>query len=83
MTNIEYKLMQLGLWVIENRSTFGDIDGDLQDYMEDIGLLISVKAIEPCGTDCTCAEFGDFPQDCLRLNKQVTQLKNELATRGK
>lgn len=46
----------------------GDIDGGwFQDTAEHYGLLVRVPVTEPCGENCWCAEYGDFPQDCLRI----------------
>jgi hypothetical protein len=42
-------------------------DFELQDVAEALGLLHRVEVTAPCGDDCQCEEYGDFPQDCLRL----------------
>lgn len=45
-----------------------DLDGgSAQDKAEELGLLIRVSVTEPCGDQCVCAEYGDFPQECLRM----------------
>jgi len=62
-------LAEFGIWCIdEARGEFcGDIDGgSLQDRLEEAGLLGNVPVTEPCGENCACAEWDDFPQDCLR-----------------
>lgn len=75
MTPIESKLIEFARWAItEHRSYFGDLDGgDIQDKLEELDLLVSVKVDEPCGENCACVEYGDFPQDCLRLAEGVLQ----------
>jgi hypothetical protein len=64
------KLAQLGTWVLEEtrgENVGCDLDGgSVQDRAEEIGLLIRVRVTEPCGEDCNCTEYGDFPQMCLR-----------------
>lgn len=46
----------------------GDIDGGwLQDTAFNYGLLEKVTVTEPCGDNCHCAEWDDFPQDCFRI----------------
>jgi hypothetical protein len=51
----------------------GDIDGGwLQDEAVKHGVLIEVEATEPCIDpeigNCACAEYGDFPMTCYRVN---------------
>lgn len=51
----------------------GDIDGGwLQDKAVKHGVLIEVEATERCVDpdegSCACAEFGDFPMTCYRVN---------------
>lgn len=42
----------------------GDWDGgDLQDAMEKCGIIESRQVTEPCGEDCSCAEWG-LPTRC-------------------
>lgn len=69
MSPIGEKLIDFARWVIaEHREHCGDIDGgSIQDKLEELGLLVSVPVTEPCGENCLCAEYGDFPQECLRL----------------
>lgn len=73
MTPIESSLVAFARWVIhEHRSSMCDVGGgDIQDKLDQLGLLVSVRVTEPCGEDCPCAEYGDFPQDCLRLAEGV------------
>lgn len=62
-------LAALGLWTLQQqRDELGDIDGGaIQDEAERLGLLVRVQVTEPCGERCHCAEYDDFPQECLRL----------------
>ena len=66
---IQQQLIAFAQWVIqEHRSELGDIGGgDLQDKLEELGLLKRVRVTEPCGESCRCVEYDDFPQDCLRV----------------
>jgi hypothetical protein len=57
----------------------GDIDGGwLQDKAVECGVLIPVEATEPCidpeQGNCACAEYGDFPLTCYRLNEGIRAL---------
>lgn len=48
-------------------AVIGDWDGgDVQDTMVECGLLAPVEALEPCGENCRCVEYDDFPQTCYR-----------------
>lgn len=40
--------------------------GSIEESMERCGLIAKVRATEPCGEDCSCAEWDEFPQDCFR-----------------
>lgn len=62
------KLATLGQWVIDQSREY-DIDGgDVQDKMEELGLLVRITVNEPCGETCRCLEYYDeFPAECLRL----------------
>ena len=66
---IDAKLIEFALWAIrQQREHCMDLDGgDVQDKLEELGLLERVTVAESCGDHCRCAEYGDFPQDCLRL----------------
>ena len=56
----------------------GDVEGGwLQDKAEELGLLVKVRVTEPCGENCWCASFDDFPQDCLRESDAVRAAMNE------
>lgn len=67
------KLSGLGLAVVACRD--GGVDGfELQDMAEAAGVLVRVTVDKPCGEHCACAEFGDFPQDCFRLESGVAAL---------
>lgn len=69
MTEIESKLIKFARWAIaEHRMECGDLDGaSIQDKLVELGLLVAVRVTEPCGEDCRCVEYDEFPQDCLRL----------------
>ena len=55
-----------------HRGSIGDLDGGfLQSKAEACGLLYCVEVAEPCGDHCPCAEYGDFPQQCLRLKPEL------------
>lgn len=66
------QLERYGLAVLEaHRRDIGDLDGGfLQDTAEKLGLLYYVEVTEPCGEYCRCAEYDDFPQQCLRLKPE-------------
>jgi hypothetical protein len=67
-------LAQFALAVLEeSRSELADLDGGwLQDKAEALGLLVRVPVTEPCGDECRCADYGAFPQDCLRYSDEVS-----------
>lgn len=71
--NIGEKLIEFARWAIaEHREECADVDGaSIQDKLVELGLLVEVPVTEPCGEGCTCAEYGDFPQTCLRLAEGV------------
>lgn len=51
----------------------GDVDGGaLQDYAEKHGLIVPQEAIESCGDDCVCADYGQFPMTCYRKTELLT-----------
>jgi len=62
-----------GLRVLEaSRKDMGDVDGgDIQDWALELGVLVQVPVTEPCGENCRCAEYGNFPQECIRLAAQT------------
>jgi hypothetical protein len=68
-------LARFGAVILEEaRDGLGDLDGGwLQDNAEKLGLLESVEVNEPCGDQCLCAEYADFPQLCLRLRPEIEQ----------
>lgn len=72
----EQKLAAFGAWCLaEHREGFGDLYGDcLQEKAKDMGLIVPVTVTEACGEDCACAEYADFPQECLRLAEGVGEL---------
>jgi hypothetical protein len=58
-----------GRWCFsELRDNIGDDleGGAAQDKAEALGLLVRVPVTKPCGENCFCAEYDDFPQECLR-----------------
>jgi len=62
-------LVQFAEWVIEqSREDLGDVDGgSIQDKLLELGIFKKVTVTEPCGENCRCAEYDDFPQECIRL----------------
>lgn len=41
--------------------------GEVQDWGEELGLLVRVVATQACGENCSCAEYtDDWPTDCYR-----------------
>ena len=67
-------IMHFALAVLEeSRDSLADLDGGwLQDKAEEYGLLVRIAVDKPCHEDaCQCAEYGDFPQECLRYSEQV------------
>jgi len=47
-----------------------ELDGaDLQSEAVHCNLLVEVTALRSCGRFCACAEYGDFPCTCYRLNR--------------
>ena len=53
--------------VIEESFEGGSLDGgQLQEMALEHGLLRELEVQVPCGDDCRCAEYGDFPMICMR-----------------
>lgn len=75
----EQKLAAFGAWCLaEHREGFGDLDGgELQEKAKALGLIVPVTVAERCGDDCACADYADFPQECLRLAEGVGELVRE------
>lgn len=73
MKPIDEKLIVFARWAIEeHREYCVDVDGaSIQDKLNELGLLVEVPVTESCGEGCTCVEYGDFPQTCLRLVEGV------------
>ena len=69
------KLSQFGAWALEEcrgDNIGNDLDGgSIQDKAESLGLLEWVEVAEPCGEVCSCAEYDDFPQKCLRYTDEA------------
>jgi len=67
----------------ETRSELADLDGSwLQDKAVELGLLREVHVTEPCGDCCRCAEWDDFPQDCLRETEAVKAARSAFNRKG-
>lgn len=50
----------------------GPPDGDMiQDEAVRLGLLRGVTVTEPCGENCNCAEWDEFPMTCYRKTELV------------
>lgn len=66
-------LEKFALAVIEeSRDELDGIDGGwLQDKAQELGLLVLVPVAEPCEEGCRCAEYDDFPMDCLRYSEAL------------
>lgn len=64
----DQKLAEFGKAVLEeHREALTDLDGGwIQDTAEEIGLLVRVTVDKPCGEYCQCADYGEFPLECLR-----------------
>jgi len=75
------RLAEFGLLcLMESRDNIGDdLDGGfIQDTAEAMGLLARHPVTEPCCSDCPCADYGDFPQECLRYAPDVQVIVNAL-----
>ena len=77
MSPVDEKLIDFARWVIrEHRESLSDIDGgSIQDKLMELGLLAEVTVTEPCGENCACVEYGDFPQTCLKITDGVLPSK--------
>ena len=68
-------LEEFGKWCLKElrgENIGNDLDGGAaQDKAEELGLLIRVTVTEPCGDRCFCADYDDFPTECLRLVKEA------------
>ncbi|MBR8435249.1 hypothetical protein KDW37_31315 [Burkholderia cenocepacia] len=43
----------------------GDVDGgEIQGYAEQCGLIEERRMESPCGENCSCTDFGEFPTTC-------------------
>lgn len=63
------KLAAFGAWCLDEMRIDGggDIDGGAaQDAAIRCGVLVYVRVTEPCGPNCWCASYDDFPQECLQ-----------------
>jgi hypothetical protein len=81
MTPTQQKLYEFGKWcaISCREDGGGDLDGGyLEDKMKELGIVHSVEVLESCGEDCWCAEWGAFPQTCLRYTDDIMiELKEE------
>lgn len=78
------RLERFALAVLEEArgDSIGYIDGGwLQDKGEELGVLVKVPVTEPCGELCQCAEYGDFPQDCLRYSDEASAARSRISPR--
>lgn len=66
---IEPKLIEFARWVIDQLNRSEDLDSsDLEEKLEDLGLIVGVEVHEPCSEFCRCAEFVDeWPATCKRV----------------
>jgi len=54
------------------------MDGfDIQERGEKYGLLIPTEVTEPCGENCNCVEYGDFPMTCYRVDPRIIPHEDE------
>lgn len=75
------RLLEFAAEVLEDwfESGNGDV---LQEIGERYGLLQAVQASEPCGTVCSCADYGaDFPTTCYRYAPKVREAFDRLRRR--
>ena len=66
------KWEEFGRWCLTElwENIGSDLDGDsAQDKAEELGLLHRVHVLKPCSDNCECADYGDFPQECLRIKE--------------
>lgn len=72
----QIKLVRFAALVLqESRECLADLDGAwLQETAEKVGLLVSVEAQSSCGDSCRCADYGAFPQPCLRYAPGVREI---------
>jgi len=80
-------LARFGAAVFEEaREELADLDGgDLQELMQEHGLLHEVRVTQPCSSDddatyCRCAEYVDFPQQGLRPVDGLSDLIEAITT---
>ena len=62
-------LAEFARWAIaEGAWNGGDVDGgEIQEKAADLGIIHQIEVTEPCGDECTCAEWDDFPHQCYRF----------------
>lgn len=69
-------LREFARWALHESSEGLSFDGaDVQDKAVELGLLVEVEVEGPCGENCACAEFGDFPTNCYRLSSILAAAK--------
>lgn len=82
MTYTQKAIYEFGKWAIQElREHIGDDlhGGEAQDQMKALGILETIDVIEPCGEDCSCAEYGPFPQQCLMLTGEALATIKEVS----
>ena len=69
------KLAAFGAWCARAfRDSLADVDGgSADDAMERTGVLVKRFVTQPCGEDCKCAGYGDFPHDCYVFPADVVE----------
>ena len=77
-------LATLGALVARAHHDVGAIDDvDLQNMSLESGVLVWVRATEPCGTACVCARVARFPLDCLTMPDDVAAATQRILTRNR
>ena len=73
------RLARFGAWAIRELRDGDNIGaaldgGDAQDEALRLGVLVTVRATQPCGEGCACLEYdGDFPTDCYRFPAEISR----------
>ena len=79
--NATEKLAAFGAWAARAfRDSLADVDGGgAQDAMERIGVIVKSTVTEPCGENCECVEYGEFPHECFTFPPDVAEAMKETA----
>jgi hypothetical protein len=49
----------------------------------ELGVLVEIEVTAPCSEEgCVCAEYGDFPQMCIRRSETTNQVDEALRREG-